>query len=240
MVPAPLPWHDMSIKGMGKGGSVLLDDNPIASAAEDKFGFEDHAAVFCDAIRTTDSLPLTIGVLGAWGAGKSSFLNICRGLLDADAEKRYLTASFNAWKYDQRDQIWHALIQTILDEAVQRAAALPASTSRKKQLIRDARKLSGVIAWLAARSAAPPLTAGVISGSDIDALRGAIRSLRQAGGHRHALGYRHVNRFEKDFADTVNALTGARRLVLFIDDLDRCEAEEALQAADVLHFTVNF
>jgi hypothetical protein len=99
--------------------TVLLTDNPLSRGEDDRFGFLAHARVLCDAIEATTDLPLTIGIFGPWGTGKSSFMNICRELLTA----RGLPAiTFNPWKYDQRDEIWHALIQTVLTEISRRLA----------------------------------------------------------------------------------------------------------------------
>ncbi|MGI5405385.1 P-loop NTPase fold protein [Streptomyces chartreusis] len=52
----------------------LLSDNAISGASGDAFGFLAHARVLCDALEGTDDLPLTVGIFGPWGMGKSSFL----------------------------------------------------------------------------------------------------------------------------------------------------------------------
>lgn len=58
--------------------------------------------------------PLTIGVYGEWGSGKTSFLK----MVDESLQKQDIYPIwFNAWKYDQEDNLWAALIQTILDQA---------------------------------------------------------------------------------------------------------------------------
>jgi Cdc6-like AAA superfamily ATPase len=63
---------------------------------------------------TGKNTPLTIGVYGEWGSGKTSFLKmIDEGLQKQDIHPIW----FNAWKYDQEDNLWSALIQTILDQA---------------------------------------------------------------------------------------------------------------------------
>jgi|GEM_PF-1318278 len=63
---------------------------------------------------TGKSTPLTIGVYGEWGSGKTSFLK----MVDEALQKQDIHPIwFNAWKYDQEDNLWSALIQTILDQA---------------------------------------------------------------------------------------------------------------------------
>jgi len=97
---------------------MLLSDNAVSRVEDDDFGFRGHAEILCDAIEATTQLPLTIGIFGPWGSGKSSFMNICRDLL---AKRGLSTVTFNPWKYDAKEQIWHALIQTVLTEIIQTA-----------------------------------------------------------------------------------------------------------------------
>lgn len=62
-----------------------------------------------------DNTPLTIGVYGEWGSGKTSFLKMVEKRL-LESEKKIQPIWFNAWKYDKEDNLWAALIQTILEE----------------------------------------------------------------------------------------------------------------------------
>ncbi|MFZ5905006.1 MAG: P-loop NTPase fold protein [Chloroflexota bacterium] len=58
--------------------------------------------------------PLTIGIYGEWGSGKTSFLKMVDESLRKD---EIYPIWFNAWKYDKEDNLWAALIQTILNQA---------------------------------------------------------------------------------------------------------------------------
>ena len=205
---------------------MLLSDNPIPGVGDDEFGFSEHAGVLCDAIAETTQLPFTVGVFGPWGSGKSSFLNICRDLL---GRQGFVTAEFNPWKYDGREEIWHALIQSLLDELIRLAEKSP-DDKRLQRALKKALQLRTVAAWLVLRSSLPLVTGGIITGADVGAFQDALTAVNQ---DQH-LNYRHVNVFEKDFADTVRALTSERRMVVLIDDLDRCRGESALRALEAL------
>jgi hypothetical protein len=215
------------------GDFVILTDNPIPGSGADEFGFREHAEVLCQAIEETGDLPLTVGVFGPWGSGKSSFLNICRDLL---RDRGFVAVSFNPWKYDKRDEIWHALIQTLLDELIQYAEE-PRDrpmTDKVRRAVERAWELRGALAWLAAGTLTPIVTHGVISGDLVGKVRDAASKRKDPRDSQAALGYRHINVFEKDFADTVKALTDGRRMIVLVDDLDRCRGESALIALEAL------
>ncbi|WP_369170370.1 P-loop NTPase fold protein [Streptomyces sp. R28] len=208
---------------------MLLPDNPISGPDGDRFGFSTHAKVLCDAIATAEGLPLTIGVFGPWGMGKSSFMKVCEGLLKA---RDIRTVWFNPWKYDQKDEIWHALIQTVLTEIAQdldnrRKSGEETPQERLGAALETVKRLSQAAAWLLARRTAGPLTAGFLGPGDVDAVQSALT----APGVET---YLHVNRFEQDFKDVVNAYSDGGRLVLFIDDLDRCHEDAAITVLDSL------
>lgn len=220
-----------------RGPMAILTDNPILGSDADEFGFREHAEVFCHAISQTSDLPLTVGVFGPWGSGKSSFLNICRDLLK---EQGFVTVDFNPWKYDRRDEVWHALIQSLLDELIRRVEESPdpGLKDRLRQAVEKAWELRGVAAWLLARHFVPFAVGGLASADDVDNVRDAARQLSQQRAMKEELNYRHVNFFERDFADTVHRLTEERRLAVLIDDLDRCRGESALMALEALRLFI--
>lgn len=208
---------------------MLLTDNPIQGADGDRFGFRAHAEVLCSAITTTEDLPLTIGVFGPWGMGKSSFMKVCQDLLGKNGIP---TVWFNPWKYDRKDEIWHALIQSVLTEIAQelerrRQSGDLALRERMTGALATVRRLSQAAAWLLARRAAGPLTAGVVTADDVAAAEAAWT---EPGTET----YQHVNHFERDFKDVVAAYTDGGRLVLFVDDLDRCTPDAAITVLDSL------
>ena len=83
---------------------------------EDLLGFKRFAEPIARSIAnvTAKETPLTIGVYGEWGSGKTSFLKMIDESL---REQDIYPVWFNAWKYEQEDNLWSALIQTILDQA---------------------------------------------------------------------------------------------------------------------------
>ena len=95
----------------------LFTDNPIKSAKEDRYGFTPYASILANAIVETDNLPLCIGIFGAWGTGKSSLMQMIKENLTNQVNIR--TTWFNPWKYERKEELWNALIQTILYQIIE-------------------------------------------------------------------------------------------------------------------------
>ena len=91
----------------------FLQDKPINTPDNDKFGHKHYANLLFDLI-TEDNYqaPYNIGLLGKWGVGKSSIKEMCiKRILDEKIEKIFCI-DFNAWKYGG-DGIKRALLKEI-------------------------------------------------------------------------------------------------------------------------------
>jgi energy-coupling factor transporter ATP-binding protein EcfA2 len=80
----------------------LLRDDPLFGAGttvneKDAFDHKSYARALLDAIERNPS-PLTIGLFGPWGIGKSTIVNLLLGLVP-DSIKPLRPVVFNAWKY---------------------------------------------------------------------------------------------------------------------------------------------
>lgn len=96
-----------------------LSDKP---SAIDLLQFGDYADALADFIRNERTeKPLTIGIDGSWGAGKTTLMEMVRDRLapivgnNRDKEK-IRTVWFNAWKYDEQESVWAALALEILSQ----------------------------------------------------------------------------------------------------------------------------
>ncbi|MFD3584303.1 P-loop NTPase fold protein [Streptomyces sp. NPDC058683] len=195
-----------------------LTDNPISDFADDAFHFEPYVDVLHSAVEQATPLPLTVGVFGSWGTGKSSFLRLWQRRLE---DRQVRTIWFNPWKYDRKVEVWAALLHTILAEM-----------EDEEGLKEKALRLAKAATWLSVRAglgtAASVATGGVIKGGDVDSL---LTELSRGDAEQ----YRQINRFENDFRDAVKEFVGAEgRLVVFVDDLDRCAPDSAMTVLESL------
>jgi hypothetical protein len=82
-----------------------LGDQP---SAEDTLGFRVYVEALANFLLAPNTRPpLTISIEGPWGSGKSSFMLQLKGALRARSWDT-ITVDFNAWKYDQQEEMWAA------------------------------------------------------------------------------------------------------------------------------------
>jgi hypothetical protein len=111
----------------------LVDPNQTLSLDEDRLGFAPYVSMLATVIADRDTpLPLSIGVFGEWGAGKSSFMGMLRTEVKrlAAGDDRYhreiAQIGFNAWHYADSN-LWASLGDEIF-----RQLAGPETTSQER------------------------------------------------------------------------------------------------------------
>lgn len=171
-------------------------------------------------VRADHLLPVTVGVFGDWGSGKSTVLNLAREALDREDE--ILCVHFNGWLFEGYEDAKAAILGTILDKL-----------DEKQDLGQDAKDLIGKLAkrvkWFRlagyAGSAAmliqglPPEMA--LAAAGLHAAPGVAKELFKEAPEGEDEVRRTIRDFEKDFRELLDQ-TGIERVVVFIDDLDRC------------------
>ena len=96
----------------------LWTDQPILDAGHDRLNFSHYADVLTEVVLTADT-PITIGIFGPWGSGKTSLMRLIAEqlLTRRTADHRWARVVwFNAWQYE-RDQgaLWRALLLRVLE-----------------------------------------------------------------------------------------------------------------------------
>jgi len=195
--------------------------------------------------------PVTIGVHGDWGAGKSSVLKMTQQLLNAD--ERVCCIWFNGWTFEGFEDAKTVVIQTIVDE-LQRAR--PGS----KKVADAAKKVLRRIDWFKLAKHAGGLGFTALSGlPSIDQLKGAVESIsafvHNPGDHlsiesltglaETAGGFikdaekeseqlpEHMHKFRAEFEELLTA-ADIDQLVVIVDDLDRCLPKTAIATLEAI------
>ena len=124
--------------------------------AQDFLNFGSVARTVAEVIEQAHSRPISIGVSGAWGVGKSSMIKLIRGELDArtnaaaepdsherGAESKFIFVEFNAWLYQGYDDARAALIDVV-------ASALATEAAKRKTGIEKTKELLQRVNWFRA------------------------------------------------------------------------------------------
>ncbi len=110
--------------------NFALNDRPVG---EDKLGYDDYAKAFAQVLANPDTkTPLTIGIYGSWGMGKSFLmekikeqLKKVKGEIEEDRKNKGLKnkdypdfhfVHFNAWVYSGSENLWAGLVTKLYSE----------------------------------------------------------------------------------------------------------------------------
>ena len=203
-------------------------------------------------------LPLTVGILGDWGSGKSSLLRMVRGDLESlgtDGEDRYVCASFSPWQHEDYEDVKSALMATVLERLAQEAppgtdeqlGAMRRFTEglrkRSRSFGRAAVGAAPLLATAGASAIDPNLAfdaAGTATGLAGVAAKEALRELESPAEEAEArVEITSVREFRAAFRDYVGSLEGVAAVIVFIDDLDRCLPETVVDTFEAIRLFLN-
>jgi hypothetical protein len=257
----------------------------IVTAAADKPATEDHLGreplvnTLADMLSSPEqSLPMTIALLGDWGAGKSSVLEQLKLRLEKLKHKkdraRYLFADFNAWEYEQTENLRAGLAQEVVRGLVK-------GLSKNQQLslaLRNAARNHGMsfylsVAWLLAVALGALL--GIFNLEKLSELNAITQSVIGTGGVAVVLftlartGQRLLKLLEHPLAEKLSTylrlpsygehlglvpvirkevsnlcearlnMGDADRLLVIVDDLDRCHPSAITETLDAIRLVMN-
>ncbi len=253
-------------------------DQEIKSLDADRLNFGTYSRVLAQVILDADT-PLTIGVFGPWGCGKTSLMRLVEESLGRAAtteEKKVWTVWFNPWRYDREQALWRALILRVLgllrvellgkDNAHKAPDELPEDKQQlgheledlESSLYREVEReeiggvtvdwekmATGAVGWVTRLSLGlipglgGPLSKMVeqaqkkLSGDDLDTLFAAVQRERRKVHRDHV---RSLEQFRGNLENLVKTHIDKpnRRLVVFIDDLDRCLPEKAIEVLEAI------
>jgi formylglycine-generating enzyme required for sulfatase activity len=224
---------------------AVLSDAPLdpSSPHLDRFNLFGRAGPIYDILRHKDTrTPLAIAIHGDWGSGKSSAMRWLEGLLGQwngvldkkSGDARVHTVWFEPWKYQTREDVWRGLIAEVLIKSI--------SASPGEMTVPRVIKASKDFGMFLGRSFLHALRAikvkpdSRVEISPGDAIEEIYKDWRATAHPEKA----YLNEFEETLrhwiAETVKK---PDRLVVFIDDLDRCLPNVALEVLEALKLYLN-
>jgi predicted KAP-like P-loop ATPase len=221
---------------------------------KDFLNFSELAEQIATLVGNQALLPISVGVFGGWGTGKSTVLRLLEAKLLANEEtKRPLLIKFDAWMYQGFDDARAALMEVIsnrLIDASKQDASLLEKAKKFSDRVNYFRAL-GMIADFGAGMAfgIPPglLTrAGTAFGSIFSGSGSSkeVDEIKQVGGdmyddlkslikpEKSRTPPKEIEAFRREFSELLEELD--RNLVVFIDNLDRCLPDVAISTLEAI------
>lgn len=200
-------------------GKILLD-MPSATPA---LGFDRTAQALAQLI--TESQPrFAIGVFGDWGSGKTTLMEAIKRHLELDDS--IVIVTFNAWRFERELQLLVPLLDTVRAAVVKWSSTRDIST--REQVRRVAARISKVVRALASGlSGEVGLPGSVKISYDVGR---AIEVLSDGLEQPQSLYVAAFQELSEAFDQLLQI--GASRVVVFVDDLDRCLPASALEVLE--------
>jgi KAP family P-loop domain len=203
--------------------------------------FDIYATHLCDiAQEATDEAEgaFTIGIFGSWGSGKTTLMRcIEKKFFERPECKKYKTIWFNPWKYEGKEAVWNALIKTILIE-MEEESKITQQVKQNCIELREKINLYGNAAFTQLPSALLNAWLEKYLGIKLGELKTEqLEALYSIDKQR----YNSLNRFELDFKKLVDEYVDSDgKLIVFIDDLDRCLPENALNVLEAVKLYLDY
>ena len=198
----------------------------------DGFGYDDYANTILGMI--TDARfpsPFTFGIFGEWGSGKTSLMHMIEALLGKYPDK-LVPVWFNPWRYEKEKHLIIPFLKTIkysLTNHITSSKSLSPESKSKFEKWRDR-----------VANAIRALVYGIQGEFDLKFVKLSL-DVSKAVDREKELNeqtekYQELEKYSSMYHDILGFLkeipeekTGDMRVVVFIDDLDRCLPEKAIE-----------
>lgn len=232
---------------------MILTDN---ETKVDLLNNEAIATTIIKLLRDRPDQPVTVGVHGDWGAGKSSVLEMIEAGFDSEA--KVLCLKFNGWRFQGFEDAKIALIEGIVTGLIEKRPALTKAGEAVKDVFRridwlKVAKKAGGLALTAFTGIPTPdqiqSVVGTLEGfladpaklatkdsvvAAIDGMKGLLKPIGESDSTNVP---EEINAFRKAF-DTLLEKAGVAQLVVLIDDLDRCLPDTAIETLEAVRLFV--
>jgi hypothetical protein len=196
----------------------LFDDNP---AMFDLLGFDAVAEVVAKAVTAGGLDPVTVGIHSAWGGGKSTALNLIAKRLER--EGHVVVVRIDPWEFENAEDLRGTLIAQVLDELQSRVeSAAEIEPTKREKLMARLGDLRRRIAW--GRVAQVLVSSAVTMSPNFEGLIEALtpKPKQAEPDTPGTAGAQGMAGFREAFEALLKEVDGIRKVVVLVDDLDRC------------------
>jgi KAP family P-loop domain len=184
-------------------------------------------------------LPLTIGIDGGWGSGKSSLMEMIRARLESEENAgRFVCVCFNPWRFEDFTHGKVGLMAAIVDAIAER---IEEDRPRFKVAVEKANALRRRLhSWGLFRQTATVAAGAAGAGPEEAAAAGLAADVitgvgTEDAGQERPRSFETVAHFHEEFASLVESLgEDVQALVVFVDDMDRCSTETIVETFEAM------
>ncbi|MDP9154681.1 MAG: P-loop NTPase fold protein [Pseudomonadota bacterium] len=215
----------------------------------DYLNYLEVAEVVCEILLTPTMRPVSVGIFGTWGTGKSSLLNLIEADLKRRANDDVIVIRFDAWLYQGFDDARAALMDVIARELYREAKdneGLKGLASRLLARVNIVRSLGVAVEIGAAAFGVPMFGAAsravgavnhYFSGISEEADAKAIAEGGKAIGglidpEKKPSPPEQIDAFRSEFGQLLTEL--GKTMVVFVDNLDRCLPTQTIHTLEAL------
>ncbi|MEE1443442.1 MAG: Qat anti-phage system ATPase QatA [Blautia sp.] len=227
---------------------MILSDN---ETKVDLLNNEAIAKTIVSLIKDSKEQPISVGIHGDWGAGKSSILEMVENEVNkspSEDGKKYSCIRFNGWRHQGFEDSKVALMSSIVSE-LQKKETLGAKAGE------TLKKLWKNINWMSVAKATGKTALGIATGtapitllsSAMDVLKSTVTTeegiagaIESIGGYLHdakitedTSSNKEFSEFQENFAELLESAS-IKKLVVLIDDLDRCLPDVAINTLEAV------
>lgn len=210
----------------------------------DMLFYHPYANTIVNFINEPELTPLTIGLYGSWGAGKSSLLHLIQNQIDDEA-RDIACVSLNAWQFEGYEDAKIAIMESLLKSLEENKKVFENVLDIIKNLLAriDYLKLGKTIL-----SKGAPYVVGALTGnpipiavnlsanlSDAKDIIGKIKSFKDdyVKEDTSKTQTENIRKFREEFEEMLNGVS-IKNLVVIVDDLDRCTPDRIIDTLEAI------
>ncbi|MCD6198666.1 MAG: SUMF1/EgtB/PvdO family nonheme iron enzyme [Deltaproteobacteria bacterium] len=211
----------------------LLNYRSDIYCTEDRLGFDKYIDVLSSIIRDQDfKTPFCIGIFGKWGSGKTSFMHLLQSRISQDQAVPYvIPVWFNPWRYEKEKHLIIPFLKTIEREIGKYIEDQKGLGKKLTEKLKGAATKIGDAACAFAYGMQADCKLGLAK-ITFDAAKMTVREeelARQRIEEAQKLSETLASTYYDIVTELKNAADKDFRIMVFIDDLDRCLPEKAVE-----------
>ena len=197
--------------------------------------------------KNSELTPLTIGLYGSWGAGKSSLLNmISNKLKGTDTKEKIVCVSLNAWQFEGYEDAKIALMESLLKALNENKTFTKKVGEKIKQLIK---RIDYIKLGKNAVKKGLPYALGILTGNPLPIALNLSADLAGSDNVVEKISrfkdeyvkppkddseIENIRKFREEFEEMLEDVSEIDNLTVIIDDLDRCTPDRIIDTLEAI------